>query len=322
VPEQQGSICLTGMVGSLVRRWPEDAIVLGGTQPSFEGRSALYHQRGCGRMMCRVQRCIPAGAQLGRLRCVSLFCQVSAKKSHRECIRLQESLQAMSQIMRILNFFAGISGLLLATVFPLRLRNASVLFYDLTYSHYYRRFLGRCGANFFLRAPLHVIGPQYISIGNNFYAGRRLRIEAISGCRGGQCDPRIHIGDNVGFNYDCHIGCINRVTIGNNVLLASRVFITDHFHGDMSPESLLIGPRDRVLYCKGPVVIEDNVWIGEGVAVMPNVTIGRDSIIGANSVVTKDIPANSLAAGVPARVIRALGSLDNERPACGSRSNP
>jgi acetyltransferase-like isoleucine patch superfamily enzyme len=212
----------------------------------------------------------------------------------------------MKTLIRTLDFFAQISGFLLATVIPLRLRNAGVLFYDLTYSHYYRRFLKRCGAHFFVRSPLHLIGPQYISVGSDFYAGCRLRIEAISRCGGSEYVPHICIGDNVGLNYDCHIGCINSVTIGNNVLFASRVFVTDHFHGDTHRESLLIGPRDRVPYCKGPVIIEDNVWIGEGAAIMPNVTIGRNSIIGANAVVTRSIPANSVAAGVPAKIIKAL----------------
>ena len=54
------------------------------------------------------------------------------------------------------------------------------------------------------------------------------------------------------------------------------------------------------------MIIEDNVWIGEGVAIMPNVTIGANSIIGANSVVTKDIPKNSVVAGNPARVIKNI----------------
>ena len=62
----------------------------------------------------------------------------------------------------------------------------------------------------------------------------------------------------------------------------------------------------RPMYSKGPVVIEDNVWIGEMVCILPNVRIGKGSIIGANAVVTKDVPANALVGGNPARVIKII----------------
>lgn len=118
---------------------------------------------------------------------------------------------------------------------------------------------------------------------------------------------REHIsGDNVNIGYDCHIWCVNKVIIGNNVLMASKIFITDHFHGDTSIDSLKLSPNYRKVISKGPVIIEDNVWIGEGVAIMPNVTIGENSIIGANSVVTKDIPKNSVVSGNPARAIKNI----------------
>ena len=62
----------------------------------------------------------------------------------------------------------------------------------------------------------------------------------------------------------------------------------------------------RAMYSKGPIVIEDNVWIGEMVCILPNVKIGKGSIIGANAVVTKDIPAHALAGGNPAKVIKII----------------
>lgn len=63
-----------------------------------------------------------------------------------------------------------------------------------------------------------------------------------------------------------------------------------------------ISPNKRTLYSKGPVVLGDNVWIGQNVSVMPDVVIGEGCIIGANSVVTHDIPAFSIAAGCPAKL--------------------
>lgn len=67
-----------------------------------------------------------------------------------------------------------------------------------------------------------------------------------------------------------------------------------------------IAPNKRPLYCKGPVIIGNNVWIGEKASIMPGVTIGDGVIIAANSVVTKDIPSYSLAAGIPAKIIKSV----------------
>ena len=69
-------------------------------------------------------------------------------------------------------------------------------------------------------------------------------------------------------------------------------------------EELLVSPQKRILFAKGTVIIKKNAWLGEGVAVMPGVTIGENSVIGANAVVTKDIPDNSIAVGIPAKVIK------------------
>lgn len=162
------------------------------------------------------------------------------------------------------------------------------------------------GENSYVPYPNMIINPQYICIGNNFSCFYNVRIEAWDKYREQNFTPEITIGNNVTFNTDCHIGCINKVVIGNNVLVASRVYISDHSHGDISLEALENPPEMRNLVSKGPVIIEDNVWIGEGVCIMPGVTIGKNSIIGANAVVTKNFPANTVIAGVPAAVIKIL----------------
>lgn len=162
------------------------------------------------------------------------------------------------------------------------------------------------GENSELKKPYFIKNPQYISIGENFSAMWHLRIEAWDEYAGIKYCPQIIIGNNVRLNTDVHIGCIDKVIIGNNVLMASRIYISDHSHGDISADALSKAPAKRSLVSKGPVIIEDNVWIGEGVCIMPGVTIGRNSIIGANAVVTKTISANSVAIGVPAKVIKYL----------------
>jgi acetyltransferase-like isoleucine patch superfamily enzyme len=154
--------------------------------------------------------------------------------------------------------------------------------------------------------PLVIKGPQYIEVGQNFSSRSRLRIEAWDQYRGEQFKPVIKIGDNVNINFDCHIGAINKIEIGNNVLIGSRVLIIDHNHGEANISSIMVPPIERPLFSKGSVVIEDNVWIGEGVCILPNVRVGMNSIIGANSVVTMDIPANCIVGGVPAKILKRL----------------
>ena len=175
-------------------------------------------------------------------------------------------------------------------------------------SEYIAKQLKKCGKNPIIGFPITSHGLQNISIGDNFHAFARLRLEAYDEHNGHLYAPEIVIGDNVGINYDCHIACINKIIIGNNVLMGSKVLITDHFHGDTTLESLSESPNSRKLISKGAVIIEDNVWIGEGVVIMPNVTIGSNSVIGANSVVTKEIPPFCIAVGAPAKPIK-LGIL-------------
>lgn len=179
---------------------------------------------------------------------------------------------------------------------------------DKAYSYHLSRLFDRVGKNSFWEYPAFVHGPQHMAIGTDLYVFPRLRIEAFEKHLGAKFSPSIVIGNNVSINYDCHIACINRIQIGNHVVIASRVFITDHSHGDTQESSSEVPPDLRTLVSKGPVIIEDNVLIGEGVAILPNVTIGKNSIVGANAVVNSNIPANCVAAGVPARVIKKIAS--------------
>jgi acetyltransferase-like isoleucine patch superfamily enzyme len=158
----------------------------------------------------------------------------------------------------------------------------------------------------YFQYPMYLHGGKFITIGENFNCGVRLRLEAYDEHLGHAFQPEITIGNNVSINHDCHIGAINEIIIGDGVLLASKVFITDHYHGQITLEGIQLPPSERKLFSKGPIKIEKNVWVGEGVVILPNVTIGENSIIGANSVITKDIPKNSVVGGNPATIIRTL----------------
>jgi acetyltransferase-like isoleucine patch superfamily enzyme len=153
-----------------------------------------------------------------------------------------------------------------------------------------------------IRQPTRIRGFSNIRLGRNFTTGQYCRIEA--GHARDKKTKNLIIGDNVQINDSCHIAALSSISIGNNVLIASQVFISDHDHGGLSHLELLVPPKDRPLVFAA-VVIEDDVWIGEKVVILKGVCIGRGAVIGAGAVVTHDIPAYSVAVGVPARVIRS-----------------
>lgn len=156
-----------------------------------------------------------------------------------------------------------------------------------------------------IKPPFSFIsGKEFAKIGKNFKVMPYFRMQCISNYEGQKYTPELIIGDNVMLNPFCHIECINKIVIGNNVLVGSHVLITDHSHGKLEMRDIPF--TSRQLVTKGPVIIEDNVWIGEHACIMPGVTIGKGSIIGANAVVTRDIPPYSVAGGVPARVLRTI----------------
>lgn len=146
--------------------------------------------------------------------------------------------------------------------------------------------------------------PKYISCGSNIAIGENSKLLCWDSYNGKKFEtsPSIIIGSGVRITRNLMIQCANRVQIGDNVLIASDVFIIDYNHGN-SP--LTKNYRDNPLNISvGGVTIENGVWIGNNVIILPNVTIGEKSIVGAGSVVTKSIPAYSVAVGNPAHVIK------------------
>lgn len=155
-----------------------------------------------------------------------------------------------------------------------------------------------------IRLPFDIRNSRFVKLGKGFTSGRGCRIEAypLSGTK----NPAILIGSNVQINDYVHITSSESVTIGNNVLIASKVYISDVSHGSYKSDNCSapeVSPAERELITS-PVTINDNVWIGDGVCVLPGVTIGYGSIIGANAVVNKDIPPKCIAAGIPAKIIK------------------
>ena len=144
-------------------------------------------------------------------------------------------------------------------------------------------------------------GANKIVIGNRVEIYKGARLEALG--RG-----EMEIGDGTVIHLYFHCGAVESVKIGRDVLIAGRVYISDHDHEFDDPH---FSPRRSKNLVTTPVVIEDEVWIGEGAVILKGVTVGRRAVIGANSVVTKDVPAYTVVAGVPARVIRSFGVKDD-----------
>lgn len=153
-----------------------------------------------------------------------------------------------------------------------------------------------------IRKPIVVRGKKYIDFGKSLTTGRNCRIEV----NGIHKEKKIIFGDNVNIGDNVSIRCANRIRIGNNVLMGSKVLIIDNSHGNYrgkNQDSPTIPPNKRQLFTS-PIEIEDNVWIGEGAVIQQGVTVGAGSIICANSVITKNVPSNSIVGGVPAQILK------------------
>lgn len=156
-----------------------------------------------------------------------------------------------------------------------------------------------------IRFPFRVRGKKNIKVGKGFTTGFNCRLDAFDFHQSKE-KYLLEIGDNVEINDNVHISAVEKVMIEDNVLIASKVYISDHNHGSYSgleQDSPLSIPKERKIYTQ-PVHIKKNVWLGQMVSVLQGVTIGEGSIIGAMSVVTKDIPPYSIAVGTPAKVIK------------------
>lgn len=147
---------------------------------------------------------------------------------------------------------------------------------------------------------IRVVHPESMTIGDRFSSGKGLWLESVGG------QGRLTIGSGVNLSDYVHIGCASSITIGDGVLIGSKVLITDHSHGAIDqdgPQERDVPPNLRRIASRGPVSIGDNAWIGDGVCILQSVTVGAGAIVGANSVVVRDIPQHTIWAGVPARQI-------------------
>lgn len=115
----------------------------------------------------------------------------------------------------------------------------------------------------------------------------------------------ITVGKNVFINACCHFQDQGGITLGDNCLVGHNVVFATLNHG--------FAPEERQSMLPAPIVVGRNVWIGSNSTILQGITIGDNSIIAAGSVVTKDVPANAIVAGVPARFIRSISPEEEKQ---------
>ena len=149
--------------------------------------------------------------------------------------------------------------------------------------------------------PVQIAGEDRVVLGDRVYVGANSWIQALAD--GPSNAVAIRIGSGTSIAGACVISAVRSVTLEDDVLIARNVYISDHIHKyDDTSEAILNQGVDKI----APVLIKRGVWLGQNVVVCPGVTIGQGSVIGANAVVTRDIAEFSVAAGVPARVIKQI----------------
>jgi acetyltransferase-like isoleucine patch superfamily enzyme len=168
---------------------------------------------------------------------------------------------------------------------------------------------GSTNGYFQIGKNIEIHNPQCIHFGRITGIGDNTYLGPVVSYAGVEYTPIILIGDGTWIGKNCSIAAIGRVQIGKDVLFAGHVHITDHSHGFEIPNVPIVKQK---LITKGPVVIDDQCWLGFSCEILSGVHIGRHSVIAARSVVTKDVPPYSIVAGNPAKVVKQF-NFDTRR---------
>jgi acetyltransferase-like isoleucine patch superfamily enzyme len=182
-----------------------------------------------------------------------------------------------------------------------KLHNLSNLYYMVKGVVLYRLVFKEFGSGSYIRKPLLVWNPGYVSIGERVSIRDGVRMEVVLSTK--HRTPSLAIGNDTNIEQNVHIVCHSRVHIGSNVTITGNCSIADVTH----PFSDVHDPRKigaRIQDDDSFVEIGDRTFIGYGSVILPNVRIGTNAVIGANSVVMHDVPDYAVAAGVPAVVVK------------------
>lgn len=160
---------------------------------------------------------------------------------------------------------------------------------------------GKKGKKFKIVKPLRIMGKRFMYFGNGVRILNDARIEVITQWNDQIFHPKLIIGDGTTIEQRCHIIVTNELQIGRNCMFSADVFISDCNHQYGKKQRI----AERDLEIK-KTTIGDNVFIGIGAKIMPGVTLGNNCVVGANAVVTHDVPAFAIVAGIPATIIKYI----------------
>lgn len=160
----------------------------------------------------------------------------------------------------------------------------------------------RFGRKSVIIPPVRLEGEDRIEIGSYVYIARGCWIQAEPD--GDNRSSALFIGDRTSIAGPCVLSAMRSVRLEDHVLLASNIYISDHSH---RYDRAGVPVKDQGLTRIEPVRVKRGAWIGNNAVICPGVTIGQGAVVGANSVVNRDVPDFSIAAGAPARVIRYFG---------------
>lgn len=174
---------------------------------------------------------------------------------------------------------------------------------------YWKRKFGTVTDRIIMGKNITFQNPKCLHFGKNIAIGNYSYFLPCIKYVGIDYTPRIIIGDDTIIGIRNSFACIDKIEIGNNVLFAGYVHLTDHSHGY---EDISKPVRVQKLISKGPIVIEDDCWIGFGAEILSGVHIGKHSIVAARAVVTKDVPPYCIVAGNPAKIIKKYSFETNK----------
>lgn len=166
------------------------------------------------------------------------------------------------------------------------------------YTFWVSRKFGKIGRGNSIRPILNTAGEKNIFLGNDVSLGIFCWLATNNSLNK---KPKLEIGNRVHIGAYAMIIAANKIEIGNNVVMSERVTILDHFHDYRNPDKPVI---DQPIYSKGHLLIKDDCFIGVNAVIVGNIRIGKHSVIGANSVVTHDVPDYCVVAGAPAKIIK------------------
>lgn len=175
-------------------------------------------------------------------------------------------------------------------------------FLKLTYSFIesklgFRKF----GNESIIKYPWRIWNKNRIEIGKNVFIAENSFLAVSKSFKDQKFSPILKFGDNVSVGSNLFVSCIDNITIESGVILSDRVFISDHAH---EYENITIPIKNQPLKKEGAVLIKSGAFVGVNAVIMPGVTIGKNSVIGASSVVSHSVPNYSVAAGIPAKLIK------------------